>query len=109
MSNKFKEDPDEWGKSTFADVGFEFNLYDNFISGMDRILVVDVPKDKDYNNLKLCFDWECKRATGLYGDYEVAVQVNDQVVAECVNQEKEVESGTVEFKIPDATLNPHSI
>lgn len=39
----------------FAQVGFKFNLFDNFISGQERTLKLVVPKDTDNNTLHLRF------------------------------------------------------
>lgn len=38
------------------EVGFLFNLYDTFITNQERIIRLRVPVDKDFNELKLCFD-----------------------------------------------------
>ena len=53
-----------------GEVGLMFNLYDTFITGNDRILKLIVPKDKDFNKLKLMFEIEFAREPGLLGDME---------------------------------------
>ncbi len=40
-------------------VGFLFNLYDTFISGKDRIIHIKVPRNPDYNQMELKFDYGC--------------------------------------------------
>ena len=40
------------------DIGFMFNLYDNFITGKERIIRMMVPVSRDFNELELKFDCE---------------------------------------------------
>lgn len=49
IDNKYKN-------TCSKNVGLMFNLYDTFISGKDRILRLDVPVDKDFNDLYLSFE-----------------------------------------------------
>lgn len=44
-------------KNTYTkNVGLMFNLYDTFISGKDRIIRINVPSNKNFNDLYLSFD-----------------------------------------------------
>ena len=63
-----------------GDVGLMFNMYNNFISGQDRIVNIAVPKDMDFNRLKLEFEWEVLKDSGLLGDFEAVVLCNEDEV-----------------------------
>lgn len=92
--NKYEEFQDEDGNKTykyvfdnsivdgnkddFAKVGFKFNLYDNFISGEERILHMEVPRDRDFNKLYLRFTCHVVHPKMLVGDHEYTVFVGDE-------------------------------
>lgn len=58
-------------------VGFDFNLYDNFITGNERTLRLVVPKDKDFNQLHLRFKCIMHHQKELLGEHEYIVFVGD--------------------------------
>ena len=66
----------------FPSVGFMFNMYDTFITGMERTLRMTVPKDKDFNKLVLKFGWEVRDR--LQGKMQAIVRVNENVAFDCV-------------------------
>ena len=55
-------------------------MYDTFINGNDRILKMDVPIDNDSNRMVLRFGWEVRKDSGLSGDFEASVYVNENEV-----------------------------
>jgi hypothetical protein len=61
----------------FGNVSLKFNLYDTFITGKERILKFIVPRDKDFNKLKLKFGWK-KWIAPTLGNWEVSVMVNEE-------------------------------
>ena len=107
-------------KEKFADVGFKFNLYDNFITGDERILHMVVPKDTDFNKLFLRFTCKVDHAEMLLGNYEYIVFVGDEEkyrlsydgkkeveFVDGEEMEKAVRSREVEVSISDAVLKSH--
>lgn len=82
-------------------VGFKFNLYDNFVSGLCRKLNVKVYKDKDFDHLVLKF--KCQRLLdSLIGDSECKITVDGEDV--------EVGDGEwVEFPIDSAVAKDHEV
>ena len=83
-------------------VGFKFNLYDNFISGQYRRLVVKVPKDKDFDHLLLKF--KCQTLLdGLIGqeaEYRVLVD-GEQVSVD--------DDGWITHHIDNAVSKKHEV
>ena len=61
-------------------VGFMFNLYDTFITESDRILKVQIPRDRDFNKKKLHFDWTVLRDPGLLGNLEVSILIGESTL-----------------------------
>lgn len=59
-------------------VGFMFNLYDSFISEQDRTISFDMPKDKDFNQLEISFDW--MRYGDLDDDFDFYIMLNEEKV-----------------------------
>lgn len=59
-----------------GEVGFRFNLYDNFITGSERTIKMDIPRSKDFNNLVLKFQWSANLDEELVGDLEYVIEVN---------------------------------
>lgn len=64
----------------FKYVDFLFNLYDTFISGDDRIIQMSIPKDKDFNNLTLKFEWYPLVKGELPKELEYYIYVNEDLV-----------------------------
>lgn len=98
------------GKSGFAKVGFKFNLYDNFISGDERILHMEVPKDTDFNKLHLKFTCEVEHEKLLLGDREYIVFIDDKQVFRYSNVggvESQEGDKDVDLEIIDAVLEKH--
>lgn len=62
-----------------------FNIYDNFMSGQERILNIVVPKDPSIDFLRFSLEWDKLQAENLLGQPEIEVKVNDELY----------ESGTV--------------
>ena len=104
----------------FAKVGFKFNLYDNFITGEERILHMVVPKDTDFNRLYLRFTCQVSHDEMLLGNYEYIVFVGDEEkyclsydgkneveFVDGEEMEKSVRSREVEVSISDAVLKSH--
>ena len=83
-------------------VGFKFNLYDNFISGQYRRLVVKVPKDKDFDHLLLKF--KCQTLLdGLIGEEaEHRVLVDGE-------QASADENGWITHHIDNAVSKKHEV
>lgn len=57
-----------------------FNLYDNYISGSERIIKVQVPKSKDYNDLKFKFKCEKVGFDSLDVQPDVFITVDDEPI-----------------------------
>ena len=94
----------------FAKVGFKFNLYDNFISGDERILHMEVPKDTDFNKLHLKFTCQVEHGRMLLGDYEYIVFIDDKDVFRYSNVggvESQEGDKDVDLEIIDAVLEKH--
>ena len=91
-------------------VGFDFNLYDNFISGNERILRLTVPKDKDFNQLHLRFHCRMHHQKELLGDYEYIVFVGDYEAYRFRSDMKDDEKPNpdIDISIRDAVLESHS-
>ena len=94
-----------------GDVGLMFNMYDTFITGQDRILKMAVPKDKDFNRLKLEFEWEVRRESGLRGDFEAVVLCNENEVFwySPGDSESSDDHGPYSLEIDDAAVEDHEI
>ena len=82
FDNSKYDEEDDFGNTTFGSVGLMFNLYDTFVTGNDRILSMTVPRDKDFNNLVLKFEWELRLAQGLIGEMEACAYVGQENVFE---------------------------
>ena len=97
------------GDDKDAKVGFNFNLYDNFISGAERTLRVTVPKDKDFNKLHLKF--QCVVKHELLGDYEYIVMVDDEEKYRLSREDvanENIPDAEIDIPIDDAVLQSHS-
>ena len=70
-----------------GDVGFVFNMYDTFITGKDRVMKIDVPRNNEFNKLQLKF--RCKMLNKLSGPIEAVVEVDGRTVFN-YNSEDEV-------------------
>ena len=92
-------------------VGFDFNLYDNFITGNERTLRLVVPKDKDFNNLHLRFQCRMHHQKELLGEHEYIVFVGDyeayRYQFDGVDSDGE-EAQDIDILIRDAVLESHS-
>ena len=88
----------------FAKVGFKFNLYDNFITGEERILHVVVPKDTDFNKLHLKFTCEVEHMEMLLGDREYIVFIDDE---EVFRSSKDGLTKDIDKEIKEAVLEKH--
>jgi hypothetical protein len=110
----------EDGADGFCKVGFKFNLYDNFITGDERILHMVVPKDTDFNKLTLIFTCSVNHDPMLLGDYEYILFVgehekfrhyrNGVELATFVDGKRLKDSETsheVKVEISDAVLESH--
>lgn len=91
-------------------IGFNFNLYDNFISGAERTIRLTVPKDKDFNKLHLKFKCVVKHEGNLLGDYEYIVMVDDEEKYRLSREDNSGNSqdGEIDVPINDAVLEAHS-
>lgn len=91
-------------------VGFDFNLYDNFITGNERTLRLVVPKDKDFNQLHLKFTCCVHHDPALLGDYTYIVFVGDHEAYRFGSDEKyeEQPETNIDITIKDAVLESHS-
>lgn len=79
FKNSIVDWPERKGDDRFGKVGFKFNLYDNFITGNERILHMEVPKDTDFNRLHLRFTCEVEHDEEmLLNDCEYIVFVGDE-------------------------------
>lgn len=99
------------GGNKNAKVGFNFNLYDNFISGAERTLRLTVPKDKDFNKLHLKFQCVVNHEDNLLGDYEYIVMVDDEEKYRLSREDVvngNVPDGEKDIPIDDAVLQSHS-
>ena len=90
-------------------VGFLFNLYDNFITGSDRILTIDVPPNSSSTKLKFECEWCPFVGDGLSlpSDMIVQVEVNEDNI--CKEDEIRTKVGLEEQycdkKIPISSTN----
>ena len=97
--------------NTTTTVGFDFNLYDNFITGNERNLRLTVPKDKDFNQLHLRFECDVHHdKKNLLGEYEYIVFVDDYEAYRFGSENKpdEQPNPNVDIPIRDAVLESHS-
>lgn len=97
----------------FAKVGFKFNLYDNFITGEERILHMVVPKDTDFNKLHLRFTCIEEHQQMLLGNYEYIVFVGDSEVYRRIYADGKHPNDTspseldIDIDISNAVLDKH--
>ena len=91
-------------------VGFDFNLYDNFITGNERTLRMVVPKDKDFNKLHLRFTCNVHHKDFLLGYYEYIVYVGDYEAYRLTSEtpKEHLPESNIDILIRDAVLESHS-
>ena len=91
-------------------VGFDFNLYDNFITGNERTLRLVVPKDKDFNKLHLRFTCDVHHKDFLLGYYEYIVYVGDYEAYKLTAEtpKEHLPEANIDILIRDAVLESHS-
>lgn len=89
----------------FKTIGFKFNLYDNFISGQERILRLHVPQQTDFDKLVLKFTCAVSHPKGLLGYYEYIVFVGDEEKFRVKGQDNETcEEREINHLISDAVV-----
>ena len=96
---------DKKGETRFGNVGLFFNMYDTFIDGGDRIIKLRVTQNKDFDTLKLEFEWEVRKSAGLLDDFEAEVFCGEDEVL-CVNAP---DDDTYSKDIFDAALSDHEL
>ena len=95
---------------SFSRIGFKFNLYDNFITGEERILHIEVPQDTDFNKLHLKFTCVVGQNPMLLGNCEYIVFIDDKQVfrfSRVDGVESKEGDEEVDQEIPDAVLEKH--
>ena len=105
FNNGICDDNDESNPNRFKPIGFKFNLYDNFISGQERILRLHVPQQTDFDKLILKFTCAVSHPKGLLGYYEYIVFVGDEEKCRVKGQDNETyEEREIEHLISDAVV-----
>lgn len=93
-----------------TNVGFDFNLYDNFITGSERTLRLSVPRDKDFNKLFLRFQCDVHHKPELLGEYEYIVFVDDYEAYRLSDKDvlsDKYPENEISIPIRDAVLESH--
>ena len=86
-------------------VGFMFNLYDTFIDGNERILRLDVPKDKHFNRQHLMMEYVIAGIPGM----EVQVYANDHLLLdETIEAETQVR-GVISHELKNTNIESHQV